>query len=90
MKAGWRHFECPECGLFFNETSRDFESPSLSNCPGCNEEVFPCDRWPDSSLMTDKSGNLMHTATSYYGTKLDEHRERAREKKWEKIQAQFA
>ena len=87
MKPGWRHFECELCGLAFHQTCRDFESPSLTTCPACYEEVSPKNRWPDSGLNTDKSGNVLSPVTSFYadGLGLDERRKRARAIQWRRL-----
>lgn len=57
--AGYRFFSCEECGLNWNERTRDCESPSDEACPDCNELNHPNDSEQHPEWVVDKSGNLV-------------------------------
>lgn len=40
VKPGFRYFQC-SCGHSWREGSRDYLTPSVSDCPVCNEIVSP-------------------------------------------------
>lgn len=63
-RQGWRLFRCEDeeygCGTVFLEATRDAESPSLTICPRCNEEVLDRQGWTlDPRIPVDKFANLL-------------------------------
>jgi hypothetical protein len=47
-EAGWRFFECWECGERWKSPCRDHETPSTEACP-CGENVSPVSSCADAS-----------------------------------------
>lgn len=64
QRQGWRTFHC-SCGIMWAQTTRDYLSPSLDNCPKCNEDCFPIDSWQDTSIEVDKCSNLTKHQSTY-------------------------
>jgi hypothetical protein len=58
-RAGWRYFDCEECGQQWWETTRDRFSPSGVDCGCCNEWVRPSDRKDEPKVSTDSHGNIL-------------------------------
>ncbi|RJQ27070.1 hypothetical protein C4577_01990 [Candidatus Parcubacteria bacterium] len=61
FSQGWRKFYCEDCKFVFEEATRDYQTPSLSLCPKCSEEVFPISGREDLTLPIDRFGNLKGT-----------------------------
>lgn len=57
--AGYRFFQCIDCGEEWKEKSRDCLSPSNDTCPSCGSDVFPDNYQQHSEWPVDKSGNLL-------------------------------
>jgi hypothetical protein len=57
-RAGWRYFDCEDCGHQWWETTRDRFSPSGTDCTCCNAWVYPSDRKDDPQVLTDANGNV--------------------------------
>lgn len=62
LEQGWRKFTCEDCRLEFQESTRDWQSPSKSLCPQCRADVDPHDGWHDPELPVDQYGNLCGVA----------------------------
>jgi hypothetical protein len=58
LRAGWRYFDCEECGQQWWETTRDRFSPSGTDCACCNAWVRPSDQKDDPQVLTDANGNV--------------------------------
>lgn len=67
VRPGWRYFDCDPCHIQWREMTRDFESPSHSYCPICEEAVFP-DFCEDENLPVDRHGNLDGWAKQFADT----------------------
>lgn len=59
MAQGWRSFVCEECGMEWDQATRDCTSWSCEDCPCCQEAVQPSGGREDLTLKVDKSGNLL-------------------------------
>lgn len=59
LEAGWRAFQCDECGAQWQSASRDHASPSGEDCEKCGAWVFPHLHRPDPTLQCDEFGNLL-------------------------------
>lgn len=57
-QAGWRYFDCDECGQQWWETTRDRFSPSGTDCACCNAWVQPSGRKDEPQVPTDANGNV--------------------------------
>jgi len=55
---GYRFFKCENCNVEFKEKSRHCQSPSLSICETCHDEVSPIAHEEHYEWGTDKSQNL--------------------------------
>ncbi len=60
-RQGWRKFFCHECDSEWREATRDYTSPSGSNCPQCGDWEFPVAGDADPNIPVDTFGNLLPT-----------------------------
>jgi len=58
-RAGWRLFNCDECGQQWEETTRDIYSPSGVDCACCGAWAHPCGRSQLPLVKTDAIGNVI-------------------------------
>ena len=56
---GIRFFECFDCGLTYEEKTRDCFSPSVESCPNCFADNQPFKKEEHPEWPVDKSGNLV-------------------------------
>lgn len=60
-RHGWQTFVCEECMCKWEQTTRDYMSPSVDSCPNCNWDCRPVDGQSDRELPLDKWGDPIHT-----------------------------
>lgn len=56
---GIRFFECFDCGISYEEKTRDCFSPSVESCPNCFADNAPFKNEQHPEWPLDKSGNLI-------------------------------
>lgn len=57
--AGYRFYECDECGYSGKQKTRDCHSPSHELCEKCNSEASITGHEEHPEWPVDKSGNLL-------------------------------
>lgn len=57
--AGYRFYECDECGYSGKQKTRDCHSPSHELCEKCNSEASITGHEEHPEWPVDKSGNLV-------------------------------
>ncbi len=57
-RQGYRQFHCEDCGITWEEATRDYMSPSGEDCPKCWMWIHPEGRRPAPWLPIDEMGNL--------------------------------
>lgn len=57
-RQGWQYYECEDCDYKWRETTRDYTSHSMAQCPECKgvEDVITGEL--DQTIKVDQNGNL--------------------------------